>query len=711
MSFISAMDNSVGKQAKHIIGEKGNAMRSIYGLTDSNEPLEKCKSSLIALFSGTVDDTSERSLVEMIKNVHQILNQYKNILDKNEFIQLNIDLIVSCFQLRDIRTNGKGRRSLAYKMFLELYNYWPQTMLQLLPEFINHGSWLDLNKLYELCENSYSEIQEQCLDLWTSQLNKDHQLVLGEKNPTGVSLVAKWIPKEKCSLNRKTKVTVRICERLFPVLYAKNKKLALKEFRKFLKPIQQHLKTTECYQCSRKYNEINFNNVPGKCMFKNKKAFLYEKKKGKELRGKDPKRLECRNNLQTFLKKAVNGEVKVKGRTMYIHDLVDHVMKTKVMSEDEMNILNAQYKSHLDHYNEIMVEKKLSLNSILVLADVSGSMAGKPMAASSALAILLSDLSKGAYHNKFLTFSSNPIWVDLTYPTTEKKFNDFMSTNLGHRNGSYGYSYMLSSCIHPLGCWDSSRAGGELSFVEKVRVCYSSPWGGNTDFLKAHDLILDVAVKNKLTSDDLPKYFLVASDMQFDLANGNAGSNKYPNLYSYGGSGISSRASYQYGNYTQSSIKSPWEDHYEVLVNSYRRYKYEIPEMIFWNMRSTNTFATSSDHDGVQMVGGLSTMQLKLFLENMEFNTPEAAKPKKKNPWDTFRKAMDHESYEGVRQIILQIGENIFADYDCKSVKIPIDTDDGSKSLQEAKKMLDMNLISKEDYDFIKRKVLKQLLL
>jgi hypothetical protein len=695
------MDSSVGKQAKRVIGEKGNAMRSMYGLTDSDEPQKKCQATLIALFSGTVDDTSESSLVEMIKNVKNTLAQHKNSFDKNEFIHLNMDLITSCFQLRDIRTNGKGRRKLAYTMFLELYKYWPQTMIELFPELVNHGSWLDLNKLYELCHGNsqLNDICEKCLDLWTDQLRKDNKILSSGENLKEISLLAKWIPKEKASLNRKTRVTEKICERLFPTESTKNKKIVLKKFRKFLAPIQTHLRTTECYQCAKKYNKIDFNNVPGKCLFKNKKAFLYEKKKGKELRGKDPKRLQWRNNLMSFLSKAAKGKVTVKGKTMYIHDLVEHVnSKGNNLSEGDKQILNGQYQAHVKHYREIMAKKGLSLDSILVLADVSGSMSGKPMAASSALAILLSDLSKGAYHNKFLSFSTNPTWVDLSYPNTAEEFNNLISKSYCYRN----------SYSNPLGIWDSSRAGGELDFVEKVRVCYNSPWGGNTDFLKAHDLILDVAIKNKLISEDLPKYFLIASDMQFDLANRSAGQNKYSNLYKYAGSGATKNVSYGYGNYTSQSV-SPWSDHYEVLVNSYRRYGYTIPEMIFWNMRATGTYVTSSDHDGVQMVGGLSTMQLKLFLENMNLNIPEAPKPKRKVPWDTFRKAMDDESYESIKEIILGVGEDVFGDYDCKSVAVSVDAEN-TESLQEAKKMLDMNLITKEDYEMIKHKVIGKLI-
>ena len=42
--------------------------------------------------------------------------------------------------------------------------------------------------------------------------------------------------------------------------------------------------------------------------------------------------------------------------------------------------------------------------------------------------------------------------------------------------------------------------------------------GGNTDFLAAIQLILDVGIKHRLSANDMPNKLIVISDMQFDRA-------------------------------------------------------------------------------------------------------------------------------------------------------------------------------------------------
>ncbi len=51
------------------------------------------------------------------------------------------------------------------------------------------------------------------------------------------------------------------------------------------------------------------------------------------------------------------------------------------------------------------------------MADVSGSMAGRPMATSIGLALYFAQRSKGAFANHFMTFSEKPSLVQITGDT------------------------------------------------------------------------------------------------------------------------------------------------------------------------------------------------------------------------------------------------------------------------------------------------------
>ena len=290
-----------------------------------------------------------------------------------------------------------------------------------------------------------------------------------------VSLAAKFFPKEGRALDRKLKVTKQFAKRMFPELFRTDFRTAMKQLRKFYGPLQDAINTTEKLMCAKDFDKIRFQFVPGKCLFRGKKAFLYEKKRGGELRGDDPKRLKCRENLMAHLKAAIDGKgAKVHGKTVYIHNMCSQVYENwTTLTEGDKLALEAQWLSHVRHFEELIAEgdeegNQCALDNMLVLADFSGSMQGDPMAGAMAITLLVATLSKGPFAGKFISFESNPHWISLEYPKTREAFNKMMSRQAS-RNclGTYGYG----SKTNPLGCGDSTRAGGKRTFVEMCAVC------------------------------------------------------------------------------------------------------------------------------------------------------------------------------------------------------------------------------------------------
>ena len=772
-AFSDAMEASVGSKAPICSGENGSDMYTMYGLSGDGDPVI---GALVALFNGIVDDTSRETIVEYIENVEDTLRR-SSVTDEQRSNFL-ADLVVSCFQVRNIRDNGKGRRDQCYFMWMELLFRFPETMMALLPELKEHGSFKDYNRLLDMYHGvrkyktfDLSRLMDGIYDIYVEQIRADRQALddwtkrkaeaLGRGDPWDekceLSLAVKWVPKEGRALDKKIKCTKELAKRMFPEEFEKDFKKAMKAFRRYYAPIQTAIKTTEVLECAGKFHEIDFRFVPGKTVFKKKKAYLYEHKKGGKLRGSDGDRLKCREHFLKHLEKAATGNAKVHGKTVYIHELVSAVYSNwGNLTEGDRLTYNAQFQSHVDHFVELMEEKGLAIDQGMFMPDVSGSMSGDPMAAAIGVALLGSTLAKGCWKDKFMTFESNPHWITLRYPKDKHAFDDMISGSLtggSYRNSLGSYSY--GGGTHPLGSWDPSRAGGELTFCEKVGVCYTAPWGGSTDFLAAHDLMLTIARENNVPKEDYPSWFLIPSDMHFNQADG-SGSGLYSTMCSILGvrdwatangkaqtwstrSYVPSHGSsrYSYNSHSSQYQKGGFEDHHSILQKVYAKAGYDLPLMIYWNMRDTKKSVVKADQSNVQMVSGFSTMQLKLFLENLDFDTPEPEK-KKVTPWDTFRKAMDDECYYDIRKMISSVGEGAFSHYtfidpvdndevvepavdacpeveEVKATVVDSDSNGGVQAankkdcmaeLREAKSMLDEGLIDANEFKILKGKIL-----
>jgi hypothetical protein len=107
----------------------------------------------------------------------------------------------------------------------------------------------------------------------------------------------------------------------------------------------------------------------------------------------------------------------------------------------------------------------------VVMADVSGSMYGRPMATSIGLAIYFAQHNTGLYHNQYMTFTNEPHFVNI-------------------------------------------KEGASL--LENVKKVAGAGVGYNTNLEKAFQEVLNVAVRNKVPNSQMPKTMVVISDMEID---------------------------------------------------------------------------------------------------------------------------------------------------------------------------------------------------
>ena len=258
-----------------------------------------------------------------------------------------------------------------------------------------------------------------------------------------ISLLAKWLK----STNTSSKESVRLGK-----LTAKHLGLFEKEYRKTLAALRKHIDVVEKKMTAQQWDNIDYSGVPSRAMTIYRKAFARHDEDG----------------FTEYINKVSSGEEKIHASTLYPYDIMEQ-MKLNWDWYDRSNhfkfgeydeVLELQWKA-LPNYIE-------GENNVLIMADTSASMQGRPIHTSIGLAIYFAERNKGAFKDKFMTFSERPSFVELKGETLYEK----------------------AKCIPAI--------------VE------------NTNLEAAFRLILETAIKHNLTVEDMPKSLVVISDMQFD---------------------------------------------------------------------------------------------------------------------------------------------------------------------------------------------------
>ena len=586
------------------------------------------------------------------------------------------------FQKRDIRgTYGGGERTLAYWMLLELHKHYPDTIEILMHDLPNYGSWLDFNKMYDILyhdvkatERQYTNAEYPSQDmlkdvkgqrflmnlivgLYVEQIRLDLVTLQNSKNESGssedktISLAAKWIPKEGRSLDNKTGIYLLLAKNN-DLTTGKGKptrasvSLMKKDFRKVVSALNREIKTTETLMCSNQWDKINFRLVPGRCLNKFHRSWMNEQKDGSIRVMNSEIREQCKNNYQSFLELVKQGKVSAKGKSLFIHEIVNEVinstspaymsrgnlaqifMNWKQNNPERYALLNAQFDDHvnaIDEYQQSLQGDDVGLGETVFLADVSGSMSGNPMGTSVGASIIGSyfNLEEG-YHNRVLTFESQPRWVSLDYPKTRWEFNSEFN----------GYS---GNNRFPIGdTWLPERVGKELDWLEKIHVLSCAGWGGSTNFLAAVDMICDVAEKFNV---DLPKRVLCITDMQWDAADCSRTS-LAPK------SNILRNMSQLKGNY------QTLFDKIKQCFLQLRLKATKLPEFICWNVNGRSAdrgFPAGAFDDKLKMISGFNTSMLKLFLN--EGTLESTGETNSGSSWDLLKKMLDDDNYDKVREV------------------------------------------------------------
>ena len=347
------------------------------------------------------------------------------------------------FYAGDIREGGLGERR-TFRTCL----HW---MAENHPEIVVKN--IQLIPFYNRFDSLFTLVGTECesvmWELIAETLTKDVKAMKASTKTkhVPVSLLAKWMPSENTSSVKTRALAAKAMRAL---------KLSPRTYRRMLSALRKHIGITERMMSAGEWGLIDYAKVPSYAMHNYGSAFAKH----------DHERFDA------YLKSVNKGEVKINAGVLYPYDLVEKYMDGRkrgthygdcYVSIKEDAVVEAQWKALPNYVNE-------GLN-IVAMADVSGSMYGRPMASSIGLAIYLAQHNVGAYHNQYMTFTDNPHFINLRE-----------------------------------GC----------SLLEAVQKTASAGVGYSTNLMKAMNEILRVAVANGASNSEMPKAMLVLSDNEID---------------------------------------------------------------------------------------------------------------------------------------------------------------------------------------------------
>lgn len=330
------------------------------------------------------------------------------------------------FYCRDCRS-GIGERRLFRVVMQYLATLKPDIVRSVLNLVNEYGRWDDMLCLLE------TPIKGEVEAVIIHQLSED---ITNMNKGKPISLLAKWMPSSNAS---------SMTTKMYANMLCKAMDLTQKKYRQTLSRLRQYIDIVERKMSAKQWNEINYEAVPSRANLIYNDAFL---------RNDEERR-------RAYLSALSKGEVKINASVLFPDDIV-HKYGTygrDIRALDET--LEGLWKAL----------PTLTTENTLVVRDGSGSMMGKPMNVSTAMAIYMAERSTGEFHNQFITFGAKPKLISL----------DGMDT-----------------------------------LREKLLKTYRETDCSNTNIKAVFDLILRTAINSKMSQEDMPKNIVVISDLQFD---------------------------------------------------------------------------------------------------------------------------------------------------------------------------------------------------
>ena len=432
------------------------------------------------------------------------------------------------FWLRDCR-GGNGERRIFRVCFKWLAENKPEiarATIKFIPEF---GRYDDLYCVAD------TQLKDDAFRIIRNQFDKDLSNAIHGKQ---ISLLSKWLKSE----NSSSKESRRLARMTMDYL-----NLNPRRYRKTLSRLRKHLDVVERKMAGKEWDMINYSTVPSQANVKYSAAFL---------RNDEERRKEYLNSLK-------RGETKINATTLQPHEIV-----AKYKDGYGLSRTVRQYDEALEQLWKAL--PSTNIGNTLVVRDSSGSMLTGygaqccPLDVATALAIYAAEHNDGIWKDKYITFSSNPRFIDLS------------------------------------GC---------STLRDKLVLSFSESEVANTDIEKTMLLILNTAIANHCTQDEMPKNILILSDLQFD---------------------------------SMVTIRGNRKALFENLISVYEDNGYKMPRIIFWNLSGSvnNTIPIQNNDLGVVLCSGFSIQLLKMIMSG------------KTDPYEVLLETINSERYLPIKEAV-----------------------------------------------------------
>ena len=336
-------------------------------------------------------------------------------------------------------------------------------------------------------------------------------------------------------------------------MICKSLDMSERSYRKTLSALRNYLDIVERKMSAKQWGAIKYEAVPSKANVVYNNAFLRNDE-------------ERRRN---YLSRLAKGETKINASTLYPYDIVH-----KYTQGGGWYSRLSQYDDALEAMWRALPDMVNGAGNTIVVADGSGSMTVSvgqsgvsALDVANSLAIYFAEHSSGEFKNKYITFSSRPQLVD---------FNQAKSLR------------------------------------DKLAIALKHSEVANTNIEAVFDLILNTAIKNRMSQEDIPANVLIISDMEFDGA-------------------VCSNSS-RYG------IKASL---FKTIEQKYTQAGYKLPRLVFWNVNSrTGTIPVRENDMGVALVSGFSVNICKMVMSGQT------------DPYECLLETINSERYQPIEDAL-----------------------------------------------------------